>query len=74
MKALISPIEPRESGYRVAQVSEQEFLIAQPFFWIECADHVIADQYWFDPEDQTIKLLPETVPQSQPISTGAQDL
>jgi hypothetical protein len=74
MKALISPIEPRESGYRVAQVSEQEFSVAEPLFWVDCADSIVADQYWYDPEDQTIKLLPETVPRSQPISTGAQDL
>lgn len=74
MKALISPIEPRQTGYRVAQVSEQEFLVAEPLFWINCSDEIVADQYWYDPVDQTIKLLPETVPQSQPISTGAQDL
>jgi hypothetical protein len=74
MKALISPIEPRESGYRVAQVSEQEFLVAEPLFWIECADHVIADQYWYDPADQAIMPVPLPVTQSQPIYTGAQDL
>lgn len=55
MYALISPNEPRETGYRVAQVSETTFEIAPPLFWVECADDVVADQYWYDPTDQQIK-------------------
>ena len=74
MKALISPNEPRETGYRVAQVAEQAFLIAEPLFWIDCADDVIADQFWYDPAEQLIKPLQLIVQQTQPISTGAQDL
>ena len=61
MKALISPIEPRETGYRVAQVEQQEFEVAEPFFWVTCTNDVVADQFWYDPSDQTIKpvLQPE---------------
>ena len=55
MKALISPIEPRQSGYRVAQISEEEFEVAPPLFWVDCADTDKADQCWYDPADQTIK-------------------
>lgn len=55
MKALISPIEPRQTGYRVAQIEEIEFEVAQPFFWVDCADTDKADQCWYDPADQTIK-------------------
>jgi hypothetical protein len=62
MKALISPIEPRETGYRVAQVEEQEFGVAEPLFWVECANNVVADQFWYDPSDQTIKSIPEPEP------------
>lgn len=74
MKALISPIEPRETGYRIAQVAEQAFLIAEPLFWVDCADDVVADQFWYDPAEQAIKEVPVTVKTNQPISTGAQDL
>lgn len=59
MKALISPQEPRETGYRVAEIQEQEFEIAEPLFWVDCADTDKADQCWYDPSDQTIKPFPQ---------------
>jgi len=59
-KALISPNEPVQAGYRVAQVEPAEniFLVADPLYWVDCADDVIADQFWFDPSDETIKAVP----------------
>jgi hypothetical protein len=58
MKALISPDEPRETGYRVAEVEQQVFEVAPPLFWVDCATNVVADQFWYDPSDQTIKPVP----------------
>jgi len=58
MKALISPIELKETGYRVAQIEQQEFQVAEPLFWVSCANNIIADQFWYDPSDQQIKLIP----------------
>ncbi len=63
MKALISPIEPRQTGFRVAQVEINEFDVAEPLFWVDCADEVQADQYWYDPNDATIKPIPQNIPQ-----------
>ena len=62
-EALISPIEPRETGYRVAQVVEegQTFEVTQPLFWTRCADDVVADQFWYDPTDELIKQFPIVV-------------
>lgn len=59
-EALISPNEPRYTGYRVAQTVEehQTFEVGQPLFWTSCDDNVVADQYWYDPSDQTIKINP----------------
>jgi len=79
MKALISTVEPRETGYRVAQVEADEniFAVAEAMFWVDCADDVVADQFWYDPSDQTIKPnpVPEVDPNPvQPISQGAQTL
>ena len=56
-QALISPNEPRESGYRVAQVEpdDQTFKVGAPLFWTPCADDVIADQFWYNPKTQTIE-------------------
>lgn len=62
MKALISSIEPRETGYRVAQVvaDNATFPVAEPeMFWVSCANNVVQDEFWYDPSDQTIKLIPQ---------------
>lgn len=79
MKALISTIELRETGYRVAQVEADAniFAVAEGMFWVDCADDVVADQFWFDPVEQTIKLVPQpesAAGLSQPVSQGAQTL
>ena len=57
MKALISPNEPRETGYRVAQVVDDnlQFDVADPLFWVSCSNEVMADQFWYEPSDETIK-------------------
>jgi hypothetical protein len=62
MKALISTIEPRLTGYRVAQVEpdDQTFPVASDFFWTPCADDVVQDKFWYDRADQTIKPIPVT--------------
>ena len=53
-------MEPRITGYRVAQVEQESFDVAQPFFWVDCDDNIKADQFWYDPADQTIKPIPVT--------------
>lgn len=62
MKALISTLEPRQTGYRVAQVSydDQVFPLAETMFWVDFpsdlnAELVPQDFYWYDPTDETIK-------------------
>jgi hypothetical protein len=59
-QALISTIEPRESGYRVSQVvaEGETFSVSLELFWTLCADDVVADQFWYDPSDQIIKPMP----------------
>jgi hypothetical protein len=58
MKALITPNEIREQGYRVAEIHETGFDIAEPLFWVDCDDTIVADQYWFDPIDNSFKVVP----------------
>lgn len=53
MKALISPNETVQnwdgtSGYRVAEVSAQEFEVAAPLFWTDCPDDCVADAWYYD--------------------------
>jgi hypothetical protein len=66
-KALISPNESKANGYRIAQVEPAEniFPVADPMYWIDCADDVVADQWYFDPTENTIKQIP--VHQTQPV-------
>lgn len=50
MQALISPDEPRETGYRVAQLAETSFEVAEPLFWVEyTGTNTNADIMWYDP-------------------------
>lgn len=66
-EALISPTEPRETGYRIAQVVDQyqTFEVGQPLFWVECADDVVADQFWYNPKTQTIEPNSPYIPNAE---------
>jgi hypothetical protein len=72
-EALISPIEPRETGYRVAQVVDQyqTFEVGQPLFWVECADDVVADKFWYNPDNQLI--VPNPPPPPPPLPTAEEN-
>jgi len=53
--ALICPNEPVKNGYRVAQVVDTTFPVAEPTYWLECTDNIVADQFYLDPVDRLIK-------------------
>jgi hypothetical protein len=59
-KALISMNERRESGYRVAQVVDenQTFKVHPSLVWIECSDDIVADHYWYDNVNNTFNTFP----------------
>jgi hypothetical protein len=63
-KALISPDEQiydfdgNQIGVRVAQVEDQNFDIAEPMFWVDCNDDVVADRWAYDMETKQIKQVP----------------
>lgn len=63
MKALISNIEFVKTGFRVAQVEPDAniFSVAEGLFWVSCSNDVVADQFWFDPSDETIKPVQEVI-------------
>jgi hypothetical protein len=88
-KALISPNEQvsyisgwdgqnpvyTELGQRVAEVCDAEFEVATPLFWLDCADDVVADQFYYD--GTAIQAIPESPPKPtsvQPTTTGTQTL
>jgi hypothetical protein len=79
--ALISPQEevynytvkpPVPLGYRVADTSQTPFEVAPPLFWVSCADDVVADQFYYDPNTQQINSIPQPpTPQPKTTTTGA---
>lgn len=69
-QALISTIEPRYTGFRVAQVVNSKadtFVVDNTLFWADCADDVVADQFWYNPDNQLIEpnLYPPAPPSAE---------
>ncbi|CAB4121913.1 Phage tail assembly chaperone protein [uncultured Caudovirales phage] len=66
--ALISPLEQVYSfdgiliGIRIAEVSQTPFEVAEPLYWVECADEVVADQWYFQSQTASCQLVPLEIP------------
>jgi len=62
--ALISPQELIYSydgtliGERIAEVAQIPFEVAQPLYWVECADDVNSNDWYFQTETSTCELKP----------------
>lgn len=71
-------IEAISNAARVAEVAESTFPVADTLFWVECADNVIADEWYYDIVGQQILAVPAAPPMpasgNQPSSTGSQTL
>lgn len=74
MKALISPKEPCQTGYRVAWTNPVEVEHAKPLFWVDCSNDVVQDQFWYDPTDQQIKPVPSIVTSAEENKKTAEQL
>jgi len=52
------PIKPVFETYlnsaRVCEVQETDFPVADPLFWVDCADDVVADQFYYDTQQSAI--------------------
>ncbi len=76
--APIYPIsEPYLNSCRVAQVEDDAniFPVAEPMFWFDCSNEVIADQWYYDTENESINKIvnaPKPVAADQPATTGTQ--
>jgi len=71
--ALISPNEPRYTGVRIAEVSSSTFQVAAPLFWVDVADEVTAEKYFYDMQTHQPVHNPEPpLPEDQPTGEGLQ--
>lgn len=69
-------------SWRVAQVQADSFEVAPPLFWTDCANDVVADEWYYQESTGDIlpipapAPIPETVPaaENQPVVSGAQTL
>lgn len=75
--ALISPNETVYSydgtalGQRVAEVADAPFEVAPPLFWIECADDVVADAFFYaDGAILPVPVPPVAAPTTEAIQGG----
>lgn len=57
-------------SWRVAQVQEDAFEIAEPLFWVDCADNIVADLWFY--QTSTGEILPIPDPASIPAETPAE--
>jgi hypothetical protein len=50
---------------RVAEVTQTEFEVAPPLFWVDCDDSVVADQFYFDTvTNEILPIVNEPLPLS----------
>jgi hypothetical protein len=46
-------------GVRIAETSQNPFLVAEPLYWFQCADEVNANQWYFQTETGSCQLIPQ---------------
>lgn len=50
------------NGQRIVEVSETEFQVSDPLFWVDCNNAVNTNEYYYDASDSTIKLISSLEP------------
>jgi len=68
--------EAYPNSCRVCEVTNTTFEVYPTLIWVDCADDVVADLFWYDSVSQAISLvenepMPEPV---QPTTEGTQNL
>jgi hypothetical protein len=51
-----------ENSCRIAQISDTSFEVAPPLFWVECADNITANKYYYDKNNNEIYPIPPDAP------------
>ncbi len=62
------------NAQRVAEVTQSVFEVAPPLVWTDCADNIVADEWYYDSETKTFVVVPQPAPRPQPVVGGAQTL
>ena len=62
------------NSQRVCEVAQEAFPVAPPLFWTECANDVVADQWYYDSNTQQILQVPPDAPYPQQSTSGLQSV
>ena len=54
--------ETYPNSARVCEVTDTQFEVYKTLIWLDCADEVIADQFYYDMESKTIKPVENAEP------------
>lgn len=69
----LTPIKAVYESYpnscRVAEVVAQPFEVAEPLFWVDCGDDVVADRFYYNTVTNTINPV-EDAPPPEPSDLG----
>jgi hypothetical protein len=58
--------ETYPNSARVCQVADAPFEVYQTLIWVDCADDVVQDEYYYDKETQVINPI-ENAPAPEPV-------
>lgn len=68
-KALVSPAESAQGGYRICQIEDEIFDVAHPLFWVDCSDAVDPAFAYFDAATGVIAQTSGQPQQIGPVTT-----
>jgi hypothetical protein len=61
-KALISPLEIVSTGFRIAQVENTTFEVAEPLYWVDCPDDCNATTWYYNESELACEPIPIPIP------------
>ena len=69
-------LTPIPNSARVCQVEpdDQTFPVAEPLFWTDCDDNVVADEFYYDTANQTINPIVNDPEPTSDVTVGVQTI
>lgn len=63
-------IDNVDVGARVAETAQVPFEVYETLFWVECADEVEQDKYYYDQVTNEIKIIPPPTINVEQVNAG----
>jgi len=65
------------TAQRIAEINNTTFEVANPLFWVECSDDIVAHEFYYDSVTKSFIEIPDAAPYpelTQPQTSGSQNL